>query len=73
MIIPGIRDGSAKEIGVQADRANGGREEGEELRVGVWRFARLEKVLAIVGGHGPVVVLARAVDAPEGLLVQQGG
>ena len=33
--------------------------------------ARLEQVLAGVGAHRPVVVLARAVDAGERLLVQQ--
>ena len=33
--------------------------------------ARLEQVQAGVGAHRPVVVLARAVDAGEGLLVQQ--
>ena len=33
--------------------------------------AGVEQVLAVVGGHRPVVVLARAVDAGEGLLVEQ--
>ena len=55
------------------DRANDGREEGEELGVGVRGLARLEQVLAVVRGHRPVVVLARAVDALEGLLVQKRG
>ena len=35
------------------------------------RLARLEQVDARVGAHRPVVVLARAVDAGERLLVQQ--
>ena len=35
------------------------------------RVARVEQVVARVGAHRPVVVLARAVDAREGLLVQQ--
>ena len=35
------------------------------------RVARLEQVDARVGAHRPVVVLARAVDAGERLLVQQ--
>ena len=37
----------------------------------VRRVARLEQVRARVGAHRPVVVLARAVDAGERLLVQQ--
>ena len=35
------------------------------------RLARLQEIQAGVGGHGPVVVLAAAVDAGEGLLMQQ--
>ena len=42
-----------------------------KLQVLVRRLARLEQVDARVGAHRPVVVLARAVDAGEGLLVQQ--
>ena len=37
----------------------------------MWGSARLEQVLAAVGAHRPVVVLARAVDAGEWLLVQK--
>ena len=45
--------------------------EDEELGVVVRVVAGVEQVLAGVGGHRPVVVLARAVDAGERLLVQQ--
>ena len=45
--------------------------EDEELRVVVRVVAGVEQVLAGVGRHRPVVVLARAVDAGERLLVQQ--
>jgi hypothetical protein len=48
-----------------------GRAEEQELEVLVRRLARLEQVDARVGAHRPVVVLARAVDARERLLVQQ--
>ena len=51
--------------------ADDGRQEGQELRVVVRVVAGVEKVLAVVGAHRPVVVLARAVDAREGLLVGQ--
>ena len=42
-----------------------------KFRLSCGRVARLEQVRAGVGAHRPVVVLARAVDAREGLLVQQ--
>ena len=45
--------------------------EEQEDQVLVRRVARLEQVDARVGAHRPVVVLARAVDAGERLLVQQ--
>ena len=35
------------------------------------RLAGLKQVLAVIGGHRPVVVLAGAVDAGKGLFVQQ--
>ena len=47
--------------------------EDQELRVIVRRVAGFEQVLAGIGGHRPVVVLAAAVDAGEGLLMQQAG
>ena len=46
-------------------------QEHQELHVGVGVVLRIEQVDARVGGHRPVVVLARAVDAGERLLVQQ--
>ena len=47
--------------------------EDQELRVVVRRVAGVEQVLAVVGRHRPVVVLAGAVDSRERLLVQQTG
>ena len=46
-------------------------EEGQELGVGMRVAARVEEVLALVGGHRPVVVLARPVDPGERLLVDE--
>ena len=43
----------------------------QKLRVFVGCFARLKEVCSRIGGHGPVIVLAAAVDAREGLLMQQ--
>ncbi len=54
------------------DGGEDGAEEDEEPGVAGRVGTRIEQVDAVVGGHGPVVVLARAVDAGEGLFVQQG-
>ena len=56
---------------VLVHRLQHGRAEEQELEVLVRRVAGLEQVDARVGAHRPVVVLARAVDAGERLLVQQ--
>ena len=55
-------------------RLDHGREKQQELqrcRAGV--LPGSSRLIARVGGQGPVVVLARAVDALKGLLVQQAG
>jgi len=44
--------------------------EEQELKVLVRGVSGLEQVLAFIGAHRPVVVLARAVDARERLLVE---
>ena len=61
----------AQDVGVRVDRPDHGHEEGQELRVGVRIMARIEQVLPLVRAHRPVVVLARAVDPRERLLVGQ--
>ena len=66
-------DGDAEQFRILGDGADDGDAEDEELGVVVRRVAGVEQVLAGVGGHRPVVVLARAVDAGERLLVQQAG
>ena len=46
-----------------------GRQKQQELGVLAGGLAGLEEVLASVGGEGPVVVLAGAVDAGKGLFM----
>jgi hypothetical protein len=61
----------AQERLVLVDGRDDRRAEEQEPQVRRRVVARLEQVLPGVGAHRPVVVLARAVDAGERLLVQQ--
>ena len=71
MVVARAARAEAQQPGVTVHRPGHRGREDQELRVGVRVVARLEQVLAVVGRHRPVVVLARPVDAREGLLVQQ--
>jgi hypothetical protein len=71
MILPRVRDARPKDVRVDVDGPDHAEEERQELGVRVRVVARVEEVLAIVGAHRPVVVLARPVDAGERLLVDQ--
>jgi len=48
-----------------------------QTKVRNWRsrgaWSRVEEILALGGGHGPIVVLAGTIDAGEGFLVEQAG
>ena len=56
ILVHGLDDGDQKE---------------QELGVFIGRFARAQQVDPLVGRHGPVVVLAAAIDAGKGLFMQQ--
>ena len=71
VVVAGGGDGDAEQILIIVNRLNDGAQEQQELRVLIGSVARLEKVYAGVGGNGPVVVLAAAVDAGKGLFMQQ--
>jgi hypothetical protein len=71
MVIGRARDRAAQQLRMHIHRADHRAEEGEELHVRVRVVARVEQVHARVGRQRPVVVLARAVDAREGLLMHQ--
>ena len=68
--LPALATGHAQQLLVLVDRLDDAGQEHEEAQVLHGVLARLEQV-APVGGQRPVVVLARAVDALEGLLVLQ--
>ncbi len=71
VIVTGACYGQSEQIGILVDSLDYRREERQKLRVLHGRASGIEQVLTVVGGQTPVVVLARTVNAREGLLVQQ--
>ena len=71
VVVAGGSDGDAEHILIIINGLNDRAEHQQELSVLIGSVARLEKVHAGVGAHGPVVVLAAAVDAGKGLFVQK--
>ena len=67
------RHAHAQQALIVVHRLDHGGQEQKELSVLVRGISGRQQVHARVGGHGPVVVLARAVDAGKGLFVQQTG
>ena len=63
--------GDAQKILIVVHRLDHGAEEQQKLRVVIRRVAGRQQVDARVGGNGPVVVLAAAVDAGKRLFMQQ--
>ena len=63
--------GGAQEVLILVHPLHKGGQEQQEAGVLAGGAARLEQVVAGVGSQGPVVVLARAVDAGKGLLMEQ--
>ena len=72
VVVAGRRHRHAQELLVVVHRLDDGGEEHQEAQVLAGILARIQQVLT-VGAHRPVVVLARAVNAFEGLFVQQAG
>ena len=71
VVVADVRGRGAQQPLVLVDGLDHRRAEEEELGVLGGRVAGLQQVVAGVGAQRPVVVLARAVDAGEGLFVQQ--
>ena len=70
MIVAAARNAHAKQILVVVNRFDDRGEEHDELQVICRGLARIEQILGF-GANGPVVVLARTVDAFERLLMKQ--
>ena len=69
--VGGTHDAGLEQRVVAVNAHQGFHHEGDEAQVLLRRLARGVEQCARVGAEAPVVVLARAVDAGEGLLVQQ--
>ena len=63
--------GGAQEVLILVHALHKGSQKQQEAGVLAGGAARLEQVVAGIGGQGPVVMLARAVDAGKGLLMEQ--
>ena len=70
VVVAGGGHRGAQQVGVFIHRLDDGRQEHQELQVLHGGVAGVQQVF-VAGAHGPVVVLAAAVDPLEGLLVQQ--
>ena len=73
VVVVGGSAGQPQQVGVAVHPFDEGAEHQLEQQVVLRVLARGEKVDAVIGDEGVVVVLARAVDPAEGLLVQQAG
>ena len=71
VVISGKRDRAAQKLLILVHALDERRQEQQKPRVLARRAARREQVVAGIGGERPVVVLAAAVHAREGLFVQQ--
>ena len=71
VVVAGGSDADAQHILIIVHCLNDRAEAEQKQRVLRRRLAGLQKIHAGIGAHGPVVVLAGAVDAGEGLFMQQ--
>ncbi len=72
VVVAGRGHADAQQVLVLVDGFDDCRAEKQELQVLVWGRAGFEQVVAQIGAHAPVAVLARAVDPREGFFVHQG-
>ena len=71
MGIGGAHDGGLQQSVVAVDSHQRFDDEHHEAQVLLWRLARGMQQGSVIGTKAPVVVLTRAIDAVEGLFVQQ--
>ena len=71
MIITRAGGGDTQQVGVIVNGFDDSAQENQELGVCMWVLTRFKQVLPVIGGHGPVVVLAGAIDAGKRLFMEQ--
>ena len=71
VIVSRCSHGKAQQLGIFVNALYHCRKEGQELHVLHRRLTGVQKVLSVVGGKRPVIMLSGAVHAVEGLFVQQ--
>ncbi len=71
MVICGAGHGCPQKTAKLVHGANHGRTENQEYGIGVGCFARIKQAAQLAVAQGIVDMLARTVDAAEGLFVQQ--
>ena len=71
VVVAGVGYAAAQHLLILVHALDKRRQEQQELRVLAGCAAGLQEILARIGGQRPVVVLAAAVDAREGLFMQQ--
>ena len=71
VVVAGGGHGQAQHVLIVVHGLDDGAEEEQELGVFIGGLAGLQQVGAGIGYHGPVVVLAAAVDSGKGLFVEQ--
>ena len=73
LVVAHVGGGLPQQIRVLVHRLQNAGQHQQKLNVFMGRFAGVQQVDAVVGNQGPVVVLAGAVDAGEGLFMEQAG
>ena len=71
MVVSGRRDRSSQQPLIVVHRLDHRRQKQQELGVFVGGITGREQIHTGVGGEGPVVVLAAAIDSGKGLFVEQ--
>ena len=71
MVISYIGSRFPEKIGMNINRLQDAGENQQELAVLVGAFARIQKIDAVIGSQGSVVMFTGAIDTGKGFLVEQ--
>ena len=71
MVIADVCSRLTEKICMNINRLQDAGENQQELAVLVGAFTRLQKIDAVIGGQGPVVMFTGAIDTGKGFLMEQ--